>query len=354
MIEWLKCLIFGGKSHLKSYFLGAFACALLLMIAAPKPVILRVWQLFRRRDYFLGLEAFLWCFNRSFLAINDAGLRFNIGAVLSNPDRQSLFASRFLIESGDRWHSRKKLILAALEENSNDDFWLLEYAKEFSGFQGVASYKSDVGTVGVGIKYIALSNAIQAFDDFNHLVESMAGCFFLISGTFLGLVREGAFLGHDYDIDVGCYDSEFSLEELLQAVQMSEAFFLKEVGHDIVMSEDGLSIKERGPVMVVKILHRSYVTIDIFIHYQRGGAVVHGDAIHLWSNSRFELATYLFYGRPCYGPANPDRYLTENYGDWRVEKRDFDCDRDTPNLIFQQTPHAYLYLLEKITDNSDS
>src|SRR5690606_8053289 len=61
----------------------------------------------------------------------------------------------------------------------------------------------------------------------------------------------------------------------------------------------------------------------------------HGSAINRWNNSAFALKPYDFRGHTVLGPEDFDRYLTENYGNWRVPVTDFHSTdgSGTPNLV---------------------
>jgi len=50
---------------------------------------------------------------------------------------------------------------------------------------------------------------------------------FLISGTFLGLIRENGFLAHDYDIDLGVFDDDIDIPTAIAAINASDQFVLK-------------------------------------------------------------------------------------------------------------------------------
>ena len=46
-------------------------------------------------------------------------------------------------------------------------------------------------------------------------------------------------------------------------------------------------------------------------------------------------------------PTDFDKYLTENYGNWRVPKVNFDCFYDTPNVKQQCTHEGTIFLLKQ-------
>ena len=71
--------------------------------------------------------------------------------------------------------------------------------------------------------------------------------------------------------------------------------------------------------------------IDIFIHYEQDGAVWHGTDVHKWTNSPFELSDTAVLAHTFFIPSEPERYLDENYGDWKRPVLFWDYSFDTPN-----------------------
>ena len=137
---------------------------------------------------------------------------------------------------------------------------------------------------------------------------------FLVSGTLLGCVREGQLLGHDHDVDVGIWDN-VDREHLLDTVRTSGLFYDK---------------ASRAPE-IVRLKHVNGIIIDVFYHFRSPGDYWHRGVKIIWHNSPFGLATREFLGEEFLIPDDYDTYLTENYGDWRTPKINFDCAFDTPN-----------------------
>lgn len=156
---------------------------------------------------------------------------------------------------------------------------------------------------------------------------------FLISGTLLGCVREGRLLGHDHDIDVGIWD-DVDRDHYLSVIRKSGLFYT-------------LSSRSQE---IIRLRHVNGVGIDLFYHFRSPDDYWHRGIKLIWHNSPFELAPMKFLDEEFLVPEDHDSYLTENYGDWRTPKIDFDSAFDTPNGEVDSRDelliHVYKMLME--------
>ncbi|GAA4398163.1 hypothetical protein GCM10023168_03910 [Fodinibacter luteus] len=175
---------------------------------------------------------------------------------------------------------------------------------------------------------------------------------YVISGTFLGVVREGGFLAHDYDIDVGVtHDPEHPevLDAMVRALERAPRFVVKKLddAQTVVETAPGRYAVERAPALV-KLIHENGINVDVFVHHRDGDRLWHGSSIHRWENSVFDLAEYTLAGVDVLGPADADRYLTENYGDWRTPVTEFNCTTGTPNLVISRSFRSVALFLTRL------
>jgi len=190
------------------------------------------------------------------------------------------------------------------------------------------------------------ADAAQALHDCATLLQNTP--WFVLSGTFLGLIREGGFLAHDYDIDIGVMH-DVPLADIQTRLQNSTDFVLRKV--DIQPAYGALA---NARPMLLKLVHRTGVPVDVFYHYDTpDGRTVHGSSLHHWFNTPFTLRDYSLEGVTVQGPADADRYLTENYGDWRTPVIDFDCSTDTPNLAIVKHPSNIAMFLQRLSYFAD-
>ncbi|MEO9863434.1 MAG: hypothetical protein ABJO29_00510 [Yoonia sp.] len=195
-------------------------------------------------------------------------------------------------------------------------------------------------------------DAITTLADFADLFPAKKMRWFVISGTFLGLVREKGFLAHDYDIDLGVFENEIDIKSTIADVEASRLFVLKKYDHHMstLLAPRTPSTNPDVPY-ILKLVHVTGIHIDLFIHYHDTSTDPavdwHGSSLHRWENSAFDLTPYPFYDMNVLGPADADRYLTENYGDWRTPVTDFNCTTDTPNLALVAHPVAIVFFIKR-------
>lgn len=178
----------------------------------------------------------------------------------------------------------------------------------------------------------SVENAAQTLADFGALFPIEHFKWYAISGTLLGLVREGNFLEHDYDIDLGIHAEDADLETMAEMVNQSDQFTLRkyDVQTEFYRDKNGQPAQISRPVLL-KVVHVSGISLDLFVHYKQDNNRWHGSSIHRWNNSDFSLSEYELTGQTILGPQDAHLYLRENYGDWRTPVIDFNCTTDTKN-----------------------
>lgn len=195
----------------------------------------------------------------------------------------------------------------------------------------------------------SLDRAAEALADFAAEMAGGGFAWFVLSGTFLGIVREGGFLKHDYDIDAGIMADTVDTEALRHALNTGGVFRCLDMEWQTSFETDdtGQSTVQRRPVFM-KILHPNGIYIDVFVHYREGGTIWHASSLFRWDNSAFDLADYKLAGTAVKGPTDADRYLTENYGTWRVPVTTFNSALDTTNQSVVRNPLSVAIFLRRI------
>lgn len=176
--------------------------------------------------------------------------------------------------------------------------------------------------------------AAQALKDLKLVMDKHGIPFFLISGTLLGCIREGKLLGHDKDIDVGIWDN-CDYEQLATILGESGYFYI---------------VPTRTKHFVM-LRHLNGIAIDVFIHYREENDYWHAGVKIKWHNSPFELIEKNFLDNDYLIPKDYNRYLTENYGDWKTPKTDFDSAFDTPNMEVYNLVEMEIYKIKNRQGN---
>lgn len=194
-----------------------------------------------------------------------------------------------------------------------------------------------------------VDSAAHALTDFSDLMSQHGFTWFVLSGTLLGIVREGGFLKHDYDIDVGVMGGECDLSALMHALKSDPRFRCDEMDEQVIFkrNSEGLLAVETKPVFM-KVSHQGGIHLDIFVHYSEDGITWHASSLFRWDNADFELTEYALAGVAVKGPKDADLYLTENYGNWRVPMVDFNSALDTTNQQIVCNPLSLAIFMRRI------
>jgi len=140
--------------------------------------------------------------------------------------------------------------------------------------------------------------------------------FFLIQGTALGAHREGRFIPHDKDIDVGCLQEHLQPKVTLLVDQLVDADFSVRI------------VKKPFNRPRCLKLNRLDIHIDLngfcLWKHERFCANAHKDyAIVYPREMKEQYDTVEFYGRRFNVPHPIDKYLVDEYGSgWRTPKLD--------------------------------
>jgi hypothetical protein len=358
------------SSVVTSFFQGLLLIALILM-ATP-------WRVSReiayglsaeRQDLKSSLRALMWVWNRSWVPFGiNLGTYFDIGWYLSADSCDALVQRRFIsnhplkrlcdlaqlklstiknaVAQGDQarlLRADQELRLLVSEVLNGSYAWAVSNESTVNSRESiVAGTQTPRSNHGASFDNARTRSALLDFDDLCRLSGMR---YFLVSGTLLGVVRDGTFIGHDHDIDVGIFEDE-PFEDLIAAVSNSKNFVLTQ--EDIICmrrtNDTDVQYAYLEIPAIIRLAHRTGISIDVFIHFREGNLIWHGSSVYRWDNTNFDLKRYEFLGRSFLGAEDFDRYLTENYGsDWRTPKQKFNVNFDTPNMSYVGTPNAMVF-----------
>lgn len=154
------------------------------------------------------------------------------------------------------------------------------------------------------------------------LLERLQMQSFVTSGTLLGLVREGGFLGHDFDFDMAYISNKVTKDEI------------SEERRDVMAAINGSGIFRiekdfLGKAKVLFEIGSETVVLDLFVGYRNGDFF---NEVPLEPNVvRFEdispVRTMNLYGVDVFVPKFPEKLLEINYGtEWRTPDPSFRFD----------------------------
>lgn len=201
---------------------------------------------------------------------------------------------------------------------------------------------------------IDTDNALGVMQTLEDIGRASGARLFWLSGTLLGLERQGRPLAHDTDMDAGVCVDDPHYPDLIRALAAS--------AHVAEIAPQFISLKARiqnpdlhvvpGGVIRFKSFvrnaaapHLPPVKTDIFLHFDYCGGQMHGSRNSLWWNSPFEVVHRTYAGREFAVPRDAHLHLTENYGDYRSEVRDFENSIDCPNAMNVYSWASLAYLL---------
>lgn len=257
---------------------------------------------------------------------------YNVYKTLSSTEQRQAAAQlceRYL-ERRPSWRVRRQLVL--LQEHAADSPEMIKYAR-YELEKHLNTAKTTPAKLGVKFDQHA---AARALADLDELFSQLGHPMFLVSGTFLGAVRNGGFIDSEYDIDVGFFAADIDIAVVAEAMRRSGQY-----AH--VSSNE----------MLIKGLHVAGTHVDVFVHFEERGLIWHGSNKHRWYNTPFALGKIALLGREYLAPTDADVYLTENYGDWRSPCAFWDTSFDTPNCVFAASKEALLMLVNYATNRDD-
>ena len=156
---------------------------------------------------------------------------------------------------------------------------------------------------------------------FKNLMQKIDVNFFLIGGCCLGLVREGKFLEHDKDIDIGIFE-DVNLEEL--EIHLIHSGYL----HVAIVGTD------KGKYMwAMREFGKTLLVFEIQVHYRKDNVVYfnrdleaktsptgYGEGRLEWPAKLFETFELISCPRgEIYSVPSPvEEYLAVQHGDWKT------------------------------------
>jgi len=249
--------------------------------------------------------------------------KYNVYQLVGGDEREIVL--QLLQESNQKYEVRKQKYLLEGKDPTDEEFttFIAEHIKNsFSSLKGNTSLK---------LAKFEKDSALNVLNYIDRVLKEEGISPFLISGTLLGIIRDGGFIENDNDLDIGVWSDQTNEKNLLKLLEKHERFrTVYALQH------------------MVQVTDKSGIVVDVFIHYKEGRNVWHGTDTHRWYNSAFTIKELYFANQTYFIPGNPYEYLKENYGIWQTPVFFWDYSFDTPNQVFPQTQKAVFFLTERI------
>lgn len=172
--------------------------------------------------------------------------------------------------------------------------------------------------------------ARHALQDLHAALEPHGIQPFLVSGTLLGYARQGGFLAHDKDIDLGLFSDDQGLSAL-QALHASGRFGIKAQGLDLCNTHN------------VCIWHRDTgIAIDLFLYRQEsteaGPRLVTGlrndlGYLQTFAFRPFTLQRIRFLDIDTWAPSDIAANLEDNFGAWHTPDPGYLSHLESPSCV---------------------
>jgi hypothetical protein len=146
-----------------------------------------------------------------------------------------------------------------------------------------------------------------------HLLETHKIRPFISFGTLLGYVREGDFLEHDLDLDLGIFHDESSCEQVYQILIKNDSIRIVIYEPDPWPSRIKISIPSISRLFTVDLIFFKKIDGKLAT-YSR---ILEHPIIRF--RSEFELRRGYFGDQPIWVPDPPEIFLDENYPNWETK-----------------------------------
>lgn len=192
-------------------------------------------------------------------------------------------------------------------------------------------------------------NAESALIRVNDILRGVGLKPFVMSGTLLGMIREGRIFAHDKDFDIGLigWEAQYDVAQAL----LLDGNFVFDI-HDL---------KGHKTFMLPVVDKITNISFDIFFYHDKGTHFLHGiDSRYGYTQnfifSKFELIEKTFMEHKFYLPDNYTQNLSENYGsDWHIPQPNYFVKIQSPAIYEKEgimfTLVAYLEMIYFMRSN---
>lgn len=169
--------------------------------------------------------------------------------------------------------------------------------------------------------------AFELLKKVKNTLNSINVPYFLVCGTLLGFVRDGDFISHDLDIDLGIFIEDWSPKIIEEFVKCGFQFY-RQLG----TRENGLEYTFR----------KNSINVDLFFYYKSGDKIF---SCAYWKENKpenqiisqhniFDIGQLTVRGESFSVPKNYEAYLENVYGkNWRVPDKTWHWAASPKNIV---------------------
>jgi len=147
--------------------------------------------------------------------------------------------------------------------------------------------------------------------------------YFLMAGTLLGVIRNGDFLDHDNDIDIGIIGDNDAEEIKNRLINYGFSFY----------AEFGI----KGKSLEYRFFNGG-IQLDIFFYYEDGDQIYfaassNNGEYYKYIFDKFNIVTTNLKNIRVNVPSNAEKYIETQYGlDWMIENKNYNYIKDAKNI----------------------
>lgn len=336
----------GNKTYNKYvyFFIKNISCLFVFIFTISPKLTSFYWRNYKDTHLKNSLRIFNWLLNFSFIRrfkIND--ITFDISNNLSLNDLLYLSNKFFLNKKNlsfdltfDLLYINARIVTIFAERGDQKKY--KKYLNNFS-FIFNKSIKRLQPQSSLNKKIFFKSSQApvilnEALRDFSNVLKNKN--VFLAFGTLLGFIREGKILDHDLDLDVGyLYEDKKQFDEFLRELKKTNNF--KVLVNDAIdlYTLKKKQIKFSKLPSLITLANQNGAHVDIFICHKEKNKIIFYAKQFCWEVSSFSTKKVkISHNLIANIPFNSNKYLTENYGDWKTPVIDYNFMRDSKNLGF--------------------
>jgi hypothetical protein len=190
----------------------------------------------------------------------------------------------------------------------------------------------------------------ESMDEIIDILESENIQPFPIAGSLLGLYRDGKFMDHDKDADIGIFVNNYQDVLTITSAICKKSKF---IAPSIVKNS-----KESNLWNVAVFDQENNTAIDLFFFYHEESHIVEGVytpcGVLKWAFTPFTLVRQHLAGRDYWLPNNIEQHLIDAYGqDWRTPVKVWDSLVVCPNILPSSRPAVLYFGLMRLYSSLD-